>query len=103
LVDFLNPLQLTFHVGDIITCLATGTPFGLLIDFINNLQVVTTINYHTVTHLQSLHANIFTLSAVVFMYSVSLNHTLHRKPSIHTLHLHRQAWLPTDLNVAAFH
>jgi hypothetical protein len=63
-------------------------PFGLLIGFINNLQFITTINYNTVTHSQSLHANLFTLSAVVFTYSISLNHTLQIKPSILTLHLH---------------
>jgi hypothetical protein len=52
------------------------TPFGLLIGFINHLQVVTTINYNTVTHLQSLHANLLSLCVVVFTYSVSLNQTL---------------------------
>jgi hypothetical protein len=67
---------------------STGTPFGLVIGFMNNLQVLTTINYNTVTHLQSLHSNLFTLSAAVFTYSVSLNHTLQIKPSSHTLHLH---------------
>jgi hypothetical protein len=66
------------------------TPFGLVNGSINHLQVVTTINYNTVTHLQSLHANLFNLFAAVFMYSVSLNHTLQIKPSINTLHLHRQ-------------
>jgi hypothetical protein len=62
------------------------TPFWLLIGSITILQVVNTINYNTATHLQSLHANLFTLYA----YSVSLNHTLQIKPSIYTLHLHRQ-------------
>jgi hypothetical protein len=65
--------------------------FGLLIGFINHLQVVTTINYNTVPdshNLQSQHAHLFTLSAVVFMYSVSLNHTLQIKPSVHTISLH---------------
>jgi hypothetical protein len=63
-------------------------PFGLLIGFMNNPQVVTTINYNTVTHLQSLHANLFTLSGAVFTYSVSLNHTLQIKSSVHTISLH---------------
>jgi hypothetical protein len=66
------------------------TPFGLLIGFINNLKVVTTLTYNTVTHLHSLHTNLFTLSAAVFTYSVSLSHTLQIKPSVHNLHLHRQ-------------
>jgi hypothetical protein len=70
----------------IIMIMVTGTPFGLLIGFINNLQVVTILTYNTVTHLQSLHANLFTL----FAYSVSLNHTLQIKHSVHTLHRHRQ-------------
>jgi hypothetical protein len=53
------------------------TPFNLLIGFINHshavittLQVVTTITYYTVTYLHSLHANLFSLSAVVSVYSV---------------------------------
>jgi hypothetical protein len=48
------------------------TPFGLLIDFINHVQVVTTINCNTVTHLRnliSLHANLLSLPVVVFTYS----------------------------------
>jgi hypothetical protein len=45
--------------------------FGLVIAFINNLQVVTTINYYTIAALhnvrvQSLHTNLFSLSALVF-------------------------------------
>jgi hypothetical protein len=45
------------------------TGFGLVIGFINHLQVVTTINYYTISDLhnvQSLHANLFSLSALVF-------------------------------------
>jgi hypothetical protein len=37
------------------------TPFGLLIGFVTILHVMTTITYHTVTHLhslQSVHSNI---------------------------------------------
>jgi hypothetical protein len=49
------------------------TPFRLLIGFITILQVVTTITYYTVTHFHSLHASLFSLSAVVFAYSVSLS------------------------------
>jgi hypothetical protein len=43
--------------------------FGLVIEFINNLEVVTTINYYTTAalhNLQSLHTNLFSLSALVF-------------------------------------
>jgi hypothetical protein len=42
---------------------------GLLIGFINHLQVVTAINYYTVAalhNLQSLHTNLFSLSALDF-------------------------------------
>jgi hypothetical protein len=45
------------------------TPFGLVIGFINHLQVVTTITYYTIARLhdlQSLHTNLLSLSAVVF-------------------------------------
>jgi hypothetical protein len=44
--------------------------FGLVIGFINNLQVVATINFYAVAtlhDLQSLHTNLFSLSALVFM------------------------------------
>jgi hypothetical protein len=44
----------------------TKDGFGLVIGFINNL---TTINYYTIAdlhNLQSLHANLFSLSALVF-------------------------------------
>jgi hypothetical protein len=69
------------------------TPFGLVNGFINHTQVVTTITYNTVTHLrnlQSLHSDLFILSPVVSAYSVSLNHTLQIKPSVHTLNFHKQ-------------
>jgi hypothetical protein len=42
--------------------------FGLVIGFINNLQVVTTINYYTTAalqNLQSLHTDLLSLSALV--------------------------------------
>jgi hypothetical protein len=45
------------------------TGFGLVIGFINNLQVVTTINYNTIAdllNLQSLHTNFFSLAPLVF-------------------------------------
>jgi hypothetical protein len=45
------------------------TGFGFVIGFINNLQVITTINYYTIAalhNLQSLHTNLFSLSALVF-------------------------------------
>jgi hypothetical protein len=37
------------------------TPFCLVIDFITILQVVTSITFHTVTHLHRLHSNILIL------------------------------------------
>jgi hypothetical protein len=43
--------------------------FGLVIGFINNLQVVTTDNYYSIAdlhNLESLHTNLFSLSALVF-------------------------------------
>jgi hypothetical protein len=66
------------------------TPFRLLIGFINHLEVVTTVNYNTVTdlhNLHSLHFNLFSLSAIVFI-AHSLDHTLQIKPSICTINLH---------------
>jgi hypothetical protein len=42
--------------------------FGLVIGFINNLQVVTTLNYYAIAalrNLQSLNTNLFSLSALV--------------------------------------
>jgi hypothetical protein len=44
--------------------------FRLVIEFINYLQVITAVNYYTITDshsLQSLHTNLFSLSALVFM------------------------------------
>jgi hypothetical protein len=66
-------LSLKRHGGNTVAPLKT--PFRLLIRFIYNLQVVISITYYTVAYfhsLHSLHANLFTLSAVVFAYSVSL-------------------------------
>jgi hypothetical protein len=48
-------------------------PFWLIIGFITILHVVTIITFYTVTYLHSLHANLSSLSAVVFAYSVSLS------------------------------
>jgi hypothetical protein len=48
--------------------------FRLVIGYINNIQVVTTINYCTIAalhNLQSLHTNLFSLSALAF---VDLSH-----------------------------
>jgi hypothetical protein len=45
------------------------TGFGLVIEFIKNLQVVTTINYYTIAalhNLPSVHTNLFSLSTLVF-------------------------------------
>jgi hypothetical protein len=47
----------------------TKDGFGLVIGFINNLQVVTTINYYTIAalpNLQSLLTNLLSLSALAF-------------------------------------
>jgi hypothetical protein len=66
------------------------THFGLLIGFINHIQVVTTVNYNIVTdlhNLHSLHASLFSLSAIVFI-THSLDHTLQIKPSVRTVSLH---------------
>jgi hypothetical protein len=66
-------------------CYATGDAVQIVNWFYCNLISRNyDYNYNTVTHLQSLHANLFSLSVAVFMYSVSLNHTLQIKPSIHT-------------------
>jgi hypothetical protein len=48
--------------------LVTKTGFGLLIRFINHLQVVTTNNYYTIAdlhNLQSLHTNLLSLFPLV--------------------------------------
>jgi hypothetical protein len=53
------------------------TGFWLVIGFINNLQVVTTINYYTIAalhNLQSLHTNIFSLSALVLIDLEHMNY-----------------------------
>jgi hypothetical protein len=63
-----------------------GTPFGMVIGFINHLQVVTMINYNIVTHLQLLHANFSLYLSVLIAHS--LDHTLQIKPSNHKIHLH---------------
>jgi hypothetical protein len=49
--------------------LVTATGFGLVIGFINSLQLVTTNNYNTVPdlhNLQSLHFNLLSLFPLVF-------------------------------------
>jgi hypothetical protein len=49
--------------------LVTKMGVGLVIGFINHLQVVTTYNYYSVAalhNLKSLHTNPFSLSALVF-------------------------------------
>jgi hypothetical protein len=58
---------LVFHI--VMCHTVTKELFGLVIGFINHLLVVTTINYYTIAalhNLQSLHINIFSLSALVF-------------------------------------
>jgi hypothetical protein len=65
------PHMLDFRV-DVLYCHVSQWPrrgFGLVIGFINNLQVVTTINYNTIAdlhNLQSLHTNLFSLSPLIF-------------------------------------
>jgi hypothetical protein len=52
--------------------LVTETGFGLVIGFINNPQVLATINSYTVTDLhtlKSLHTNLLNLSAIVSKHS----------------------------------
>jgi hypothetical protein len=60
------------YVGDTVAiyCNVFGQlemPFRLLIGFIDNLQVVTTLTHNTVTHLQLLHTNLFSLSHIVWL------------------------------------
>jgi hypothetical protein len=71
--------------------LVTKTGFGLIIGFIKNPQVVTTFNCHTVTDLhilKSLHTNLFSLSAIVFIYlqngSYTLQISMHHNLQSHT-------------------
>jgi hypothetical protein len=55
---------------NIVACLGTETPFGLVIGFINHLQVVTIFTYYAIArshNFQSLHASLFTLSVIVFI------------------------------------
>jgi hypothetical protein len=59
------------------------------------LQVVTTINYNSVRHLQLLHANRFSLSVIVFI-THSLDHTLQIKLSIRTISLHTTNFLSLE-------
>jgi hypothetical protein len=63
------------------------TEFGLLIGFINHLQVVTTINYYTIAglhNLQSPHANLLSLAAVVFnVFSLTESHTSNKAFNSH--------------------
>jgi hypothetical protein len=79
------------------------TGFELVIGFINNPQVVTTINYYTIVALhnvQSLHTNLLTLSALVF--SPTESHTPNKafKSYVQAFFLPRLSrtkhWLRTD-------
>jgi hypothetical protein len=59
----------TCRVSGVSVILSPVSVFGLVIGFINNLQVVTTINYYTIAalhNIQSLHTNLLSLSALVF-------------------------------------
>jgi hypothetical protein len=98
MLEFLNNLN---HVStrriqrdtenlNIVTCLATEGAIRIVTWFYKPLTGLTTITYYTIAclhNLQSLHTNLLTLSAVVFMYSVSLNQALQIEPSIHTISL----------------
>jgi hypothetical protein len=58
--------------------LVTKTGFGLVIGFINNPQVLTTINSYMVTDLhtlKSLHTNLLSLSAIIFTYLLHRGYT----------------------------
>jgi hypothetical protein len=62
--------------------------FGLLIGFVNNLQVVTTNNYNTIAdlqNLQSLHTNLFSLSALVLTDLQHRNYKSLTKSTLPTL------------------
>jgi hypothetical protein len=66
-VTLLSDVSTVYYDYDITKRLRRG--FELVIGCINNLQVVTTINYYTIAalhNLQSLHTNLFSLSAPVF-------------------------------------
>jgi hypothetical protein len=77
----------------------TGDAVRITNWFIGSSLVVTTLNYYAIAglhNLKSLHANLLSLSAVVFMYSASLNHRLQIRPSIHTISLN---WLTSQLSL----
>jgi hypothetical protein len=63
-------MEVFFDILYTLTChTATKDGFGLVIGCINNLQVITTINYYTIAalhNLQSLHTNLFSLPTLVF-------------------------------------
>jgi hypothetical protein len=74
LISFLNTFEFVFLVRDHVSysyCNVFAlleTPFGLVIGFIKNILVVTTISYYTIArlhNLQSLHSNLLSLSALV--------------------------------------
>jgi hypothetical protein len=60
-------LVMSLHI---VTCQWPKTGVGLAIGFTNNPQAATASNYHiiaTIHNVQSLHTNLFSLSALIFM------------------------------------
>jgi hypothetical protein len=71
------------------------TPFGLLIDFIHDLQFVTTVTYYTIPrlrYLQALHTKLVSLPSVVCTY---LSYESHISLLIHSVRLH---WSTSQLS-----
>jgi hypothetical protein len=62
-----------YYAVHIVTCYATEDAVLIGNSFYLQLHVVATITFYTVTYLHSLHANLFSLSEVIFAYSVSLS------------------------------
>jgi hypothetical protein len=54
--------------------MSIGKPFGLLIGFVNNFQVVTTFTYNTVTHLHNLN-NYTPIFSLYRVFSLTESHT----------------------------
>jgi hypothetical protein len=68
----------------------TGTPFGLVIGFIDNPQVVTAITYYTVTHLHNLQSLHTSLSQSICISPHFIIHCCtHTSLLSHTPDLHR--------------
>jgi hypothetical protein len=78
-----SSLELTFlldpsHIYILYRVWVLETPFVLVIGFINDLHVITTITYYTVTYLhnfQSVYTKLLSLPSVVFTYLQHGSHT----------------------------